>query len=212
MVFVVEQEYLEELRDFHKELKSIGDKDFGVPTQYGKNWLGNVCMNFGLDWEKYSCRGKLGSIAEIKSSQDGFYFYMTSEDAWKPKHQMWQKILEKWKNIQMFMSVEESGGEIYINTDTSLKYFKDKYLIDLNISDNAEKKLVCEGKEQDYIDFIENTSLSNYFKTIQEAKDFVEKLTQVKVKSKVGLKKALANFRNETNVGVYFHEFSTELK
>jgi len=212
MAFVVEHEHEKELRRFHKELKSIKDKDFNISNHYGKQWLGNVCMNFGLNWKKYSCRGRLGSITDIKSSQKGFYFYMTSEDAWCPKYRMWQKILEKWKNIQMFLCAEEGGDEIYINTDTSLKYFNSRYLIDLNISDDKQKNLVCEGKDQEYKDFIEKTSLSNYFKSFQEAKGFVEKLTCAKIKSRFQLEKALVSFREKTDVGVYFHEFSTELE
>jgi len=210
IVFVVNHENEKDLKEFHKELSKL-PKEIKLNNQktYGNNWLGNVCVHFGLDWEEYPCRGKLMSVDKIKQSREAFHFYIKIEEVGSPKPKMWEKILKDWKNIKMFILAEE-GDSVFINTDTSLKYFDERYLVEL-IVENEDIEILIEGKGEEYREYIKKIPCFNYFKTFEEVKSFVGKLTNKKIESKTQLDKTLALLRDK-NIDIFSYEFATELE
>lgn len=73
-------------------------------------------------------RGPIYECGRIKYDDGDFWLSFEFESAWSPMIDGLQTILnENYKTLRMVVIAEECGCDIYINTDTQHRFFKDKY-------------------------------------------------------------------------------------
>lgn len=77
-------------------------------------------------------RGNIIDVNDIDDLGDGlFALSFFFESAWGPMIDGLRKICsEKYENLKCEILAEECGNEVYINTDTSGKFFSEKYCVD----------------------------------------------------------------------------------
>ena len=132
----------EEVKSFRNKLeKYTSDKFEGLKNDFGSCWEGNIAFGFGLDYAKIACRGEIEYISEVSPIDDNdfFVFYVSASDAWQPNYELFEQILLKFYSgtIGYEMIAEEVGCELYINTDTSGKFFPTRYRINLCKADDS---------------------------------------------------------------------------
>lgn len=118
---------------------------------FGEGWLGDFGIEiFGKDYESQDIlmRGKIDDIdKDIKSKKlddKTFYYFAISEySAWSSAVQLWIKYLDfkEFEDIDIACISEESGMELYIKYDNPLlKFYPQKYKVDINLDGDADKK------------------------------------------------------------------------
>ena len=143
-----------EVRALHKVLKYIDRrKTTIVRNGFGKWWLGNLVTKLGGKWEDYRCRGEI-----VDYSLEGDILIITQMTAWCEQEGVRRIIQEKFPGIKVYYREEESGCEIYNTNDLNRTYFPEQYLI-------------------------ENNNEPIYFRTIEEAAEWVSDLVGHKVEA-----------------------------
>lgn len=144
----------DDINDLHEKLKLYTSKIYS-PSDFGKNWLGNILYGFGLgdriDSEDHTthirCRGTLIDISEIiddKNDSSKKTFSIDTETAWVPMIRMWTVILtEHYGNrINLFWIAQEDGNEVY-ETNCLNRYPDDYYHLTWWIE--SENDAICDG-------------------------------------------------------------------
>lgn len=206
IVFYGEREDIEKLRE---KLISVEDKDFDIKNDFGKKWLGFVLETFDISYEDAYCRGWINYISEIFENEKGPHFFVQTEDAWGPMYEVWDAVLEKIEDpVKMEILAEEPGCGVYINTDTSGKFFDERYMINILADTDEEVKRLCEGKDDDYVAFINENLYENNFNTFEEVKNFVKKLIGEELDSVEKVEKTLEKFSKKYDTRINFYEYS----
>lgn len=126
------------------------------------------------------CRGVIEHYDdEINYSSGHYNFEVISSDSWSPPFEMWRLILTMhFPLIKMVVSAEESGMDVYINTDKEGLYYLDKYLVEVFYDDwqNQEDFFeYCTDKE-DVVDALKRAlNVEFEFKDINQLEDDVDK-------------------------------------
>ena len=119
-----------EIRDFSNKIKSFTSKE-RVPNDFGDNWLGNIVDGFGFNWGEIPCKG---SITYFNPDDVPERLELSTETAWNPLTEMWDKIIEKhYPSITYVLIAEEPGMGIYINTDLTGDDFSERFNVDLKL-------------------------------------------------------------------------------
>ena len=116
-----------EVKDFYDKVKkawSIGDEN--------KHWhLWEIYQQFGHEDKEMVeyIRGYFEDITSIKGlSPNESCFKLYYESAWSPMIDGFDWILKTYyKTLKQETLAEECGCDIYVNTDTSRRFFKEKY-------------------------------------------------------------------------------------
>ncbi len=141
----------QQLIDFAKRVNQAitHPKPLPIKQGFGDAWLGNVLMEFCQSYltfgkdsvdctynnEDIDFRGRIDfvsysevdrSISELES------FTVATETAWVPMPEMWDMIFSvcNYTDIKYVFLAEESGNEVYINTDTEGRYYDEYGVID----------------------------------------------------------------------------------
>lgn len=119
-----------ELKDFSNKIKSFTSKE-RVPNDFGDNWLGNIVDGFGFNWEELPCKG---SITYFNPDDVPERLELSTETAWYPMYEMWDKIIEKYyPSITYVLIAEECGMGLYINTDLTGDDFPTRFSVDFKL-------------------------------------------------------------------------------
>lgn len=170
----IQNEDIGELEKFNLLLEEWTSKNY-IENGFGKNWLGNIIGNFGLDeWDENNrefksnipCRGRI-TYFERSSNE----LLIDTETAWSPMLEMWYKLVDSFiPGSTLIYSAEECGCGIFETNDTSLK---DKYYLDIWETDEVSKlygQEVCsdyEASEEYIIDILQHV-LNSKERVIEE--------------------------------------------
>ena len=92
-------------------------------------WLGKVAEHFGLyingNSFPYGLRGWITFVEDR-----GDHLRVDVQDAWYYHNGIFEMILDNdFSGVDYVMCAEEPGCEVYVNTDTKHRFFKDKYVV-----------------------------------------------------------------------------------
>lgn len=122
-----------EVENLNKLLLKWTSTESDIKNDFGKNWLGNIVRKAGLDWEKVPCRGEidLNKIDGIKRTYQNAELTFGTLTAWKPMHEMWHLILNKYApHCNYTYLTEEWNDDLWETNDFNKKYFDAKIAID----------------------------------------------------------------------------------
>ena len=121
-----------EIRDFYNKIKSFTSKE-RISNGFGNFWLGNIVDGFGFDWKEIRCKGLIDYFPEPEDI-DSDRLELSTETAWYPMTDMWDKIIEMYyPSITYVLIAEEPGCDVYINTDIEGEYFTERFSVDFNL-------------------------------------------------------------------------------
>lgn len=166
-------ESLRQIQDLYIKLKSFGTAGsiLGEPVKNSdgsyvpQDWYGNLLMMCGVPEKDIECRGSIQDVQWVDDGiEDGGWIKIGTETAWTPQvEDIVGRLLEDYyPDLRYEFIAEESGCEIYINTDISGRFFTDRYKIDYDISEIDPK--YC---DTEYFD--NDKDLLDRFKEILEA-------------------------------------------
>ena len=119
-----------EIKDFYDKIKSFTSKE-RIPNGFGNAWLGNIVDGFGFNYNEIPCRGSI-TYLNIEDALDRLG--ISTETAWEPMTEMWDKIIEKhYPSITYVLIAEECGMGIYINTDLTGDDFPTRFSVDFKL-------------------------------------------------------------------------------
>ena len=122
-----------EIKDFYNKIKSFTSKE-RVLNDFGNKWLGNIVDGFGFNWEEIPCRGRMNYFPETEEATYPDILELSTETAWEPMTEMWDKIIEKhYPSITYVLISEECGMGIYINTDLEGEDFPIRFSVDFKL-------------------------------------------------------------------------------
>lgn len=122
-----------EIKDFYNKIKSFVSKK-RVPNDFGDSWLGNIVDGFGFDYNEIPCRGFIDYFPEIDEDTDPGRLELSTETAWGPMTEMWDKIIAKYyPSITYVLIAEEPGCNLYVNTDTEGYDFTERFSVDFKL-------------------------------------------------------------------------------
>lgn len=121
-----------EIKDFYNKIKSFTSKE-RIQNDFGDYWLGNIVDGFGFDWREVRCKGHISYFPELEET-DPDRLGLSTETAWYPMTEMWNKIIEKYyPSISYVLIAEEPGCGVYINTDIEGYDFTERYRVDFKL-------------------------------------------------------------------------------
>lgn len=122
--------------DFNKleHLRKMMDDTFNQEDYYS---IRNFVLKYGYTQEEaYSFtdgRDTFNEIdGEVSKDEQGYYFTIQTESAWGPNIEVFQKVIvDHYEDEISFVHCsEEPGFAVYINTDTTGRFYEDKYHLD----------------------------------------------------------------------------------
>lgn len=123
-----------EIKDFYSKIKLFISEE-RIPNGFGNFWLGNIVNGFGFHYmdKEIPCRGLIDYFPEPEDT-DPCKLEISTETAWCPMPEMWDKIIEKYypSISYVFISEEPSMG-IYVNTDIDGYDFSTRFSIDFSL-------------------------------------------------------------------------------
>ena len=165
-----------------KQLKALREEAQTVLTRSeqgsDQGWIGIFLLDHGKDPEGISCRGFLSDVYEPTVKDNTMYFVIDENDAWSPKLDLWDEMmtLPEYNKLSYVARAEESGCEVFVNTDDSGTIFPELYILDYSV------KVPSEGKWMD--DYV-------YFESIADLLSECKKLFGVDGKSFKDLQRKL---------------------
>jgi hypothetical protein len=185
-------ESLYQVRSIYEMLEKLNSMPPRIKTDFGVFWEGNVCDYYGLNPYESDCRG---TVYDYEWCGDSLVVYQ--EDAWSPNATFWEDIISKnYPLVGMVYTAEETGNGLYINTDTTGKYFPERYSIDFYYDGDAPVvpyDLEC----------------TEYFDSEQEVLDSWNDRTKHEFSSIAELTEFLAT-QEKLGLYVYVNEYETE--
>ncbi len=150
-----------QLKRLFAQLRKLTQIDYPEGTD-NHDWYGLLSVMRGKEESEIAARG---SIDNIQWEED--HIIMQTETAWEPQDDIVRDMLDckECSELDFVFIAEEGGNEIYINTDDSGRFFRDRYVLDYDLTDATG--LVGEGGvgcDRDYYSTAE--SLLSQFHTI----------------------------------------------
>lgn len=119
-------------------------KELPVATDFGKEWLGNVVISLGGDWEKTYCRGSFFDVQR----EDDYTLTLQTETAWSPMNEVFDFICEKFPTVSYLFSAEECGCGYYLTNDVEGERYPWRYI--------AECSTDSSGCAQEYFNTLDH--------------------------------------------------------
>lgn len=128
-----------QLKRLFAQLRKVTQIDY--PDGADKHdWYGLLAVMRGRAEEDIYA---LGSIDEIQWCDD--HIIMQTETAWEPQADVVKDMLDckECSELTFVLLAEEGGNEIYINTDTTGRFFSERYVLDYDLTPATGG--VCDG-------------------------------------------------------------------
>lgn len=136
------------------------------PNSWGNNWLGNLVIALGGDWERVDCRG---AWLEMEWNEEAEELRFRTESAWTHPHEVMELVKEKFPDISIFFISEEPGMEIYVTNDSKGLYYPYRYFC---APYDGECAYFDENGEQRFLADISNC-IGKEVKTLADVRDAV---------------------------------------
>lgn len=110
------------------------------------------------------------------------------ESKWSPCDEFWDFGLEPYKSLHEATIGEEPGCEVYINTDTTGKFFPERYIIDMCLEGISKYDDKYHVPDEYYIEYYENKKqvvkdmnkfFGKSFVTFKDVSNFFEELMKI---------------------------------
>ena len=101
-----------------------------VENDFGSNWLGCLVEALGGQWKETYCRGTWFSL-ECR----GNILHMETETAWGPCIETYDFICKIFPSLTYYYRSEEPMMAEYLTNDGEGRYFKERYIADVNVPD-----------------------------------------------------------------------------
>lgn len=110
-------------------------------------WLNNILNKFGLNEFCSECKceifNKSTGVEEDLNVHNGYCFYLCVETDNNNLNYIWDRIIKNnYPNVKYYVLIESSDNSVFINTDTSLKYFNIQYRVCASTEYNGFDELV----------------------------------------------------------------------
>ena len=144
-----------------------------IPNNFGKDWLGNVAYNFGLDYKDYSCEGSIEDffedITEDKDPVTGkpvysfFFNYYSIGDSCPDMFEDALNLFNKKCNTDISQAylIGEPDISIYRKHDPMGIFYKEQYVTDVTGEDKHCSHMFNSETTEDTVDQI-NSLLEDY--------------------------------------------------
>ena len=133
-----------QLKRLFAQLRKVTQIDYPIGT--GKhNWYGLLSVMRGKDEADVYARG---TINYTQWCED--HILMGTETAWEPQDDVVRDMLDckECSELAVALLAEEDGNEIYINTDTTGRFFTEKYVLDYDFTlltgEDDDKSVGCD--------------------------------------------------------------------
>ncbi len=128
-----------QLKRLFAQLRKVTQIDYPEGTKE-HGWYGLLSVMRGKEESEIVARGSIGNI-----QWDEDHIHMGTQTAWEPQDDIVREMLDckECSELDFVFIAEEGGNEIYINTDTSGRFFVDRYVLDYDLTDATG--LVGEG-------------------------------------------------------------------
>lgn len=150
-----------QLKRLFAQLRKVTQIDYPEGTDK-HDWYGLLSLMRGKEESEIAARG---SIDGIRWNDD--HIIVETQTAWEPQDDVVREMLDctECSELDFVFIAEEPGNEIYVNTDTSGRFFSDRYVLDYDLS--PATGLVGEGGVGDDRDYYSDAeSLLRQFHTI----------------------------------------------
>lgn len=147
-------EQIGKLYDIMTELKAMPDPGL-LPNDFGSTWLGNLVAKLDGDPSKIYCRGKWFEEDPTRIGETTLRF--DTETAWGELDEVRHLIEEKFPKIKLYYKSEEPGMCDYYTNDKEGLFFANRYRV-----------------------WIEDIGETEYFDTLEELCEYVQKATEMK--------------------------------
>lgn len=169
-----------EIHNFYNLLNALDFNGESITSNsFGNLWLGNVIYKLKGDYTKIYCMGEI-----IEYHYYGDMIILTIESAWSEPRE-WRLFIEsKYPSFKIYYKSEENEFCYYLTNDRTGIFFPERYLLDSDIL----------GQK--------------YFRTIEDACKFIEKLCNVKVTTMEEIDEVIEAYSKEYNCYLFFVEFA----
>jgi len=171
-------------------------QDYKDPeTNDSSNWVGHWLQSNRIDTDNLYTRGFF-TYCEFHDN----HVRIDMETAWGPLTEVWDLMADKYELAYVYIA-EESGCEVYVNTDVEGRFFTDRYLLNYFDVDELEldARIIAEYGER----LQEISGETSYFNSWEDVID-IFKPFDFKFDDVNALNKRLEMF------GLTVYEFSSE--
>lgn len=113
------------IEEFKSTLERYTSKNC-IENDFGNNWLGNIVINEGKDFNCIRCRGEITFIEDIyedPDNEENAILELQTWTAWEPYFNVFNLVLRRFPSIKYYFYSEEPGGELYLTNDPEMNYF-----------------------------------------------------------------------------------------
>jgi len=199
--FYTTDENKDELLRLYNNISAVMETRSEIKNDYEPGWLGKIATCHGIDWEQIPCRGYIGHLDEYEP--DSNFFTLEAETAWSPTEELWEAVIALYTGISFVYVAEESGFDIYINTDTEGLYLPDRYLLEIWGDAPIPESWYADQVKPRHLDIRE------YFENLDSIMDYCTKFTGKVFTTFEELQSYFFGiFDEESSVIVGVHEFT----
>ena len=114
----------DQLQKLHNKMKELYDMPSpGLEKNgFGSNWLGNLVIALGEDWNTIRCRG---TYCNFQLCDEVLTF--DTETAWCEMSEVRHLIEQKFPGVKLYYISEEIGCGIFMSNDKEQAYFHDRF-------------------------------------------------------------------------------------
>lgn len=119
-----------QLKRLFAQLRKVTQIDYPKGAE-NHNWYGLLSVMRGKDKEDVCARGSIDYTQWC-----GDHILMGTETAWEPQDDVVRDMLDckECSELAVELFAEEDGNEIFINTDTTGRFFPEKYVLDYDFT------------------------------------------------------------------------------
>lgn len=154
-----------------------------VENGFGTNWLGCLVEALGGHWKETYCRGTWLSL-----ECQGNILRMETETAWSPCIETYDFICQKFPSLNYYYRSEEPMMAEYLTNDSDGRYFKERYIADVNVPDGE--------------------FMVEYFNRMEEALQWIAEISKCDIQSEADVEALNEQWHTGDNEGYcYLHHY-----
>lgn len=154
-----------------------------VENDFGSNWLGCLVEALGGQWKETYCRGTWFSLKCHRNN-----LRMETETAWDPCIETYDFICKVFPSLTYYYRSEEPMMAEYLTNDNDGRYFKERYIADVNVPDGE--------------------FMVEYFNHMEEALQWIAEISKCDIRSEADVEALNEQWHTGDNEGYcYLHHY-----